>query len=188
MALVGVATTLRSTPAARCLTPYNDWKRGTHIDQIMKDLGWLTITRVHAAQHRARKGQRGGNRVEKERLIQIKDVTLPDGRSVKLPIYARAGAAGITQMDDTGSRVFVPLKRIRTQRFGKPGHFRFCNQYQLPAEYGGGEVTLRLHGDNLDTQKRLSRAENLRAIPPLDPDFDRLYQKTQQRRVDQPAY
>ena len=151
--------------------------RGMHIDRIMKELGWLTVTRVHAAQRRARKGQRGGHRVEKERLIEVKEVTLRDGRSVKISIYARAGAAGIAEMDDSGNRNFVPLRRVRTQRFGQPGRFRFYNQYQLPTKYGGGDVTLRLHGDIGDREKRLNRAENLRAIPPRDPDFDRIYQR-----------
>jgi hypothetical protein len=36
-------------------------------------------------------------------------------------------------------------------------------------------VLLRLDNTEADRERRLNRAENLRAIPPRDPDFERLY-------------
>ena len=34
---------------------------------------------------------------------------------------------------------------------------------------------MRLHGNDHDTARKLNRTENLRPIPPTDPDFKRLY-------------
>jgi hypothetical protein len=49
--------------------------------------------------------------------------------------------------------VFVALKWIRTQgRPRKAGRWRFHNQYRLPCEYGGGQVSVRLHGSAEDVR------------------------------------
>jgi hypothetical protein len=40
---------------------------------------------------------------------------------------------------------------------------------------GGGSVTVRLHGNAEDQERGLNRTENVRPIPPDDPDFARLY-------------
>ena len=45
----------------------------------------------------------------------------------------------------------------------------------FPDRYGGGTVTVRLHGNDDDTKHKLNRTENVRPIPPTDPDFTRLY-------------
>jgi hypothetical protein len=63
-------------------------------------------------------------------------------------------------------------EELRAELFG-----RFHNQYRLPESFGGGQVSLRLHGDDDDKAKRLNRTENLRAIAPGDPDFDGLYNR-----------
>jgi hypothetical protein len=52
---------------------------------------------------------------------------------------------------------------------------RFYNQYEMPEGYATREITVRLHNSAEEEARRLNRAENLRAIPPVDPDFDRLY-------------
>jgi hypothetical protein len=149
--------------------------RGVHIDRIMRTCGWLTITRVPAVKRRRTKGRKGGLRKEKERLIEVKDVATSDGSTTKVPIYAYAGTACVVELDDAGEARYIPLKRLRTQRFPGPNGYRFHNQYQLPDSFGGGQVNLRLHSDDEDKAKRLNRAENLRAIAPGDPDFDGLY-------------
>jgi hypothetical protein len=38
-------------------------------------------------------------------------------------------------------------------------------------------VTVRLHGTEQDTARRFNRTENVRVIPPADPDFNRLYRR-----------
>jgi len=45
----------------------------------------------------------------------------------------------------------------------------------MPARFQTREITVRLHGNDEDRARKLNRAENLRAIPPGDPDFDPLY-------------
>jgi hypothetical protein len=53
--------------------------------------------------------------------------------------------------------------------------YRWYNEYLLPPDYGGGTVTVRLHGNAQDRERRLNRTENVRPIPPSDPDFPALY-------------
>jgi hypothetical protein len=169
----------RLAPLAPGVQPvaYDMALRGTHIDRLMRDLGWLAITRVPAAQNRSnRKGERTGPYVEKERLIEVRHVRLPDGEHRIINLYARAGALGTGEVNEVGDRALVPLQRTKTLRRGnKKGGFRFYNQYKLPPEFGGAEITVRLTGNEEDEHKNLNRAENLRAIPPSDPDFARLY-------------
>lgn len=70
--------------------------------------------------------------------------------------------------------MFNPIERVRTQRFQRGGGLRWYAQYRMPAEFGGDEITLRLHGNDEDARRKFNRAENLRAIPRSDPDFARL--------------
>jgi hypothetical protein len=57
------------------------------------------------------------------------------------------------------------------------GTYRWYNQYALPPELGGGKITVRLHGDDQDAKRKLNRTENLRPIPPSDPDFADLFRR-----------
>jgi hypothetical protein len=156
---------------------YDGALRGAHINALMQQHGWLTINRVNAKENRRkRRGQRAGPWVEKERQIETKTLTRATGEQELVPIYARGGAAGISRLNDTGDPVFVPLERVRTQpHANKSGVYRFYNQYRPPAGYVGDEVSVRLDTSEEDTRRGLNRAENLRAIPPADPDFKRLY-------------
>ena len=174
----GVATESFETLAA--IAPgiqavvYDMAMRGAHIDRLLSS-GLLPVVKVPAASRKARRGARGGQRVDKERLIEVKEVTLPDGRTEQVPIYAKDGAPGVGRLNDEGELTFIPIERIRNQRFERAGGFRWYAQYRLPLELGGGEITLRLQGNDEDAKKKLNRAENLRAIPRTDPDFARLY-------------
>lgn len=70
----------------------------------------------------------------------------------------------------------MPLERIRTHRArSKAGTYRWYNDHQLPIDYGNGVLTIRLHGNDDDKKRRFNRTENVRPIPPSDPDFSRLY-------------
>jgi hypothetical protein len=71
---------------------------------------------------------------------------------------------------------FVALRRLRTHRIRDDwGKFRWYNDHKLPERYGSGVLTVRLHGTEEDRTTRLNRPENLRPIPPSDPDFATLY-------------
>ncbi len=73
---------------------------------------------------------------------------------------------------------FEPLTRVRTHRNrDKSGKYRWYNDYAVPESLGGGTVTIRLHGNSEDATRRFNRTENVRAIPPSDPDFDRLFRR-----------
>lgn len=153
---------------------YDKALRGVHIDRLYK-AGILPVVKVAAASRKARRGARGGQRVDKERLIEVKEVSLPDGRMEQVPIYARDGAAGLGRLNDEGEMTFLPIEHIRNQRFERAAGFRWYAQYRLPIEFARREITLRLDGSDEDAKRKLNRAENLRAIPRSDPDFARLY-------------
>ena len=59
----------------------------------------------------------------------------------------------------------------------KTGQYRWYNDYALPHSFGGGRVTVRLHATQEDSLRRFNRTENVRPIPPTDPDFANLYSR-----------
>jgi len=110
-------------------------------------------------------GARGAaERIERERLIELKRARRDDGEEVTIRLLAKNGALGIGVLQDNGETRFVPLKRIRTQRQKDKAAYRFYNQYEMPKEYATREITVRLHNSVEEEARRLNRAENLRAI------------------------
>ena len=61
-------------------------------------------------------------------------------------------------------------KLLRRSRVGY--RYRWYNGYRLPDRYEHQTITVRLHGNDEDRARKLNRTENLRAIPPGDPDFE----------------
>jgi hypothetical protein len=57
----------------------------------------------------------------------------------------------------------------------KSGLYRWYNQCALPDAYGDGTVMVRLQANGVDEGRKFNRTEHVRAIPPGDPDFNRLY-------------
>ncbi len=53
--------------------------------------------------------------------------------------------------------------------------YRWYNDFHLPEHLGGGQITVRLHQNEDDRKRKFNRTENIRPIPPRDPDFPRLY-------------
>jgi hypothetical protein len=156
---------------------YDTALRGVHHQHLLRELGLLTINRVAAAKAGSAKPRRSeGRRVEKTAHIEDKTVTLPDGSTITLRLFTQGGALGIAERTVTGDPRFVPLSRVRTHRNeDKNGRYRWYNDYQLPHQYGGATITVRLHGNDQDRARKLNRTENLRPIPPGDPDFERLF-------------
>jgi hypothetical protein len=179
-AAVAVASLERITPrlpGAQGVV-YDTALRGVHHQLIMRHLGLHSINRVTLAKAGAKKPRRStaDQRQDKSTFIEARTITLPDGTHRTVPLYAKAGALGIGQANDDGSVAFVVLRRVRThRRADKSGRFRWYNDYQLPGELGGGVLTVRLHGNADDTRRKLNRTENLRAIAPGDPDFERIF-------------
>jgi len=135
----------------------------------------LPIVKVAAASKKARRGARAGHRTDKERLIEVKDVTLQDGRTEHVPVFAKDGAAGTGRLNDEGELTSLPIEHVRNQRFERAAGFRWYAQYRLPVEFDGKEITVRLDVSDEDAKRKLDRAEDLRAIPRSSPDFARLY-------------
>jgi hypothetical protein len=132
---------------------------------------------VTAKKKGSRKPRRAqGRRVEKSVHAEDKKIRLINGRERVLSLFARGGAIVMCELTDVGEPDFIELKRIRTHRTqGKTGLFRWYNDYLLPKGVGGGVVTIRLHGDEEDAARKFNRTENVRVIPPSDPDFKALY-------------
>jgi hypothetical protein len=150
-----------------------------HHQILLRDQGLVPINRVTAAEKGARAPRRGkGRGVERTVHVEDKAVTLPDGSTTALRLFARAGAIGIVELTDRGEPNFCELPRIRTHRIAdKNGRYRWYNGYALPERYGGGSVTVRLHGTKDDDARRFNRTENVRVLPPSDPYFRRLYSR-----------
>jgi hypothetical protein len=154
---------------------YDTALRGVHHQTLLRDLGLLPINRVAAKTATAKAARRAERRIEKSAYIEDKTIT-HGGREITLPIYARGGAVGIGELTDTGDLLFTELPRVRTHRNrDKRGQYRWYNDYQLPDRYGNQIITVRLHGNAEDQARGFNRTENVRPIPPSDPDFDRLY-------------
>lgn len=158
---------------------YDTALRGVHHQVLLRELGLLSVNRVTAASNRGgpRSG-RMGTRVEKTIHVEDKEVTLPDGTARTFQLFAQAGAIGIVEFLETGEGHFVPLRRKRIHRNrARSGSYAWYQDYVLPEAYGGGTVTVRLHGNEEDTARRFNRTENVRPIPPSDPDFPALYSR-----------
>ena len=155
---------------------YDTALRGVHHQTMLRELGWLPINRVTAKKANPTNARRTERRVEKSVHLEDKTITLPNGTSATLKLFARGGTLGLVELDDRGTPTFEPLRRVRTHRNqDKNSRYRWYNDYQLPDRYGNGTITVRLHGNTEDAKRKLNRTENLRPIPPDDTDFARLY-------------
>lgn len=157
---------------------YDAALRGVHHQALLRELGLLPVNRVTAAKASDKKPRRAeGQRVEKSTHVEDLELSLPDGRRQTVSVFARGGAIGIGVLSASGAHVFTRLHRIRTHRKTDKSSFRWYNDYALPAHLGGGTYTVRLHGNDEDARRKFNRTENVRPIPPGDPDFQRLYRR-----------
>jgi hypothetical protein len=140
--------------------------------------GWVSVNRVTAAGGSRMKGG-GKTRKRVEKLVYVEPKTvMVDGVAVEIRLLSQGGRVGLGEVTETGDPVFVPLDRVRTHRNAdKRGTYRWYNDYRLPGRLGGGVVTVRLHANAEDAKRKFNRAENVRQIPPGDPDFEVLYRR-----------
>jgi hypothetical protein len=166
-----------SVPGAQGVI-YDTALRGIHHQTLMRDLGLLPVNRVTAATKGSKSPRRkDGRRVEKSVHVGDKVIELDEGETRRVSLFARGGAIGLVELDNAGQPVFTELRRIRTHRSrDKSGLYRWYNDYALPAELGGRKsITIRLHGNEEDDRRKFNRTENVRPIPPSDPDLKKLY-------------
>ena len=156
---------------------YDTALRGTHHQVPLREMGLMPVNRVTAAVIGSKQPRRvEGQRVEKSVHVEDRDVALPDGTVRTFQLYARGGAIGLGELTDKGELDFVELPRLRTHRDqDASGLFRWYNEYALPEGYGGRTILVRLHGTDEDKARKLNRTENVRPIPPSDPDFKEIY-------------
>lgn len=147
--------------------------RGVHHQQLLHQLGWIPIVRVTAASIEGTQKKR--HRREKIAYLTTKRMKVGTGER-ELQLYVRAGAPGIGTLDDRGRLRFEELRRIKTQRaVNKQGRFRWYNKYAIPSSKE--TVTLRLDTTDEDRDRGFNRTENLRVVPPSDPDFQPLFRR-----------
>jgi hypothetical protein len=139
---------------------YDTALRGTHHQRLMRELGWLSVNRVTAASgSRKQGGGKKRKRIEKVTWVETKTITTPTGEQ-EVRLIADGGRIGLGETTETGEPVFVPLERVRTHRNAdKGGTYRWYNDYRLPERLGGGTVTVRLHTNDEDRQRRFNRDE-----------------------------
>jgi hypothetical protein len=156
---------------------YDTALRGVHHQRLLRELGILSVNKVAAAEGIG-PGRKGKRRVEKSTFVEQRTVTLDDGTTLMIDLFAKAGAIGVGVLSEAGDMVFTGLRRVRTSRAAdKIGTYRWYNHYRLPDDLGGAVITVRLHGNEEDTKRRFNRTENVRPIPPSDPDFKNLYKR-----------
>jgi len=145
----------------------------------MRDLGWVSVNRVAAAAGSRKQGNgKKRQRIEKTTYVETKTVTTAEGGEVEVRLIAKGGRIGLGEITETGEPVFVPLERVRRHRNADTIRtFLWYNDYRLPERLGGGIVTVRSHSNDEDKRRKFNRAENVRQIPPGDPDFETLYKR-----------
>ena len=136
--------------------------------KILRELGIVPVNMVTAAESiRSKTAKRKICRREKTVHVEDKEVRLPDGSTVTVRLFSKAGAIGIMRPTEVGELQFTPLVRKRTHRMkADSGLYRWYNDYRLPEHLGVGQITVRLHQDEDDRRRRFNRTENVRPSRP----------------------
>jgi hypothetical protein len=179
---------------------YDGALRGVHIDQIMRDYGYLVIAKQHTdSTSQSSKDHDGKDHDSKDhnsgepgdlsdlRLVQtptgrrarslpLGTIThrLPTGAACAHQIAAAGGQVVEIDLDETGDPVITgQLSRTAVKRARRAGgHFHFNVGYELACPGEPFTVWLSPHpGKDGDTR----RPEQLRVLPTGDPDTQRLY-------------
>lgn len=144
--------------------------RGTHIDKLERALGLIVMNPV-TAKTRDKKTR---ERTEKEYYLRSETFSYPGGRTQTVDIWTTGGRLVRIDYADDGTEIAIPLERLANiTRTNKNGEHRSYVQYLVPDPSGGParkimEPTYNTPGDTFN------RAENVRQIPPGDPDYVRL--------------
>ena len=157
---------------------YDTALRGVHHQTPAARPRLLPINRVTAAKAGAKKPRRNdGNASRRASTSRTRPSRSPTARPRPSRLYARDGALGIAELTDTGdlalhahSAASAPTA-TPTRTAGTAG----TTTTDSPTATAAGRITVRLHGNDDDHARKLNRTENLRPIPPGDPDFERLY-------------
>jgi hypothetical protein len=146
--------------------------RGTHLNTLQRATGWVIINPVTAETV----DRKTGERTEKEYYLRTVTFTYDDGTSIDVEIWTSGGRLCQVVYADDGTRVLDPLRRIASPvRANLDGTFRTYVEYEVADPRGIAPVTvMEATYDRQEDKDGLNRAENVRQIPPGDPDYQRL--------------
>lgn len=142
--------------------------RGTHIHRIQRETKLFAINPVQA--HRIDNTTK--TRIEKEGPIGLQAVRFPDGRTADVELWYRCGRVCQRVINADGDPCLVPLDRCTVRRRrNADGTYRLYVDFEVPHPTGGdpGCITVNMAVD----------PENVRVIPPDDPDYKTLYGRRQ---------
>lgn len=144
--------------------------RGTHIDTLERATGWIVMNPVAAK----RVNKKTQERTEKENYIRTVTFERADGQKLEVEIWSVGGRLARLDYTDDGTEVLVPLTRASNiSRRNPGGDYRTYVEYEVPHPEGRKRIKIREATFNR-ADDTFNRAENVRQIPPGDPDFDRL--------------
>lgn len=128
-------------PGAQAIV-YDTALRGVHHQTILRELGFVPVNMVAAAETFGSKTlKRKIKRREKTVHVEDKEVTRSDGSTLTVRLFSEAGAIGLMRPTEAGDLQFAPLARKRTHRMkADNGLYRWYNDYRLPEHLGGGQI------------------------------------------------
>jgi hypothetical protein len=145
--------------------------RGTHINRLQRETGWIIMNPVTAASV----DYKTKERTEKEWYLRTETFAHPDGTSRQVDIWTSGGRLCRLEYADDGTRVLVPLKRVANPvRPNDDGSFRNYVEYEVPDPCGGKPRQIMERTYQKPEDGDFNRRENIRQIPPGDPDYTRL--------------
>lgn len=149
---------------------YDGAMRGKHHRQSLRQLGTQMISPPAAARAETKEAPR------KSKTTFIETIPHPNDPDRFLSISTHDGAVGTTDYDADGEPRFTPLRRLKTyKRRNADGTWRWYCDYALPASLGVGKAAIRMDTTDDDLARGVNRSENLRIVPPADPDYERIY-------------
>ncbi|HEY6316702.1 MAG TPA: hypothetical protein VI462_02295, partial [Acidimicrobiia bacterium] len=144
--------------------------RGTHLDELQRYTDWIVMNPIAAESVDAKTG----DRVEKSHHLRTVTFTYTNGAKETVDIWYVGGRLHRLAFTDDGVEVPIPLDRISNPvRRNGDGTFRHYVEYLVPNPRGGEPRTIREPTYNRPADT-FNRAENIRQIPPGDPDYIRL--------------
>jgi hypothetical protein len=144
--------------------------RGKHLDALERHNGWIIINPV-TAEH---VDPKTGERTEKGRYLHTVTFAYPGGSQEDVEIWYIGGRLHRLGYADDGTEISVPLDRVGNPiRKNANGTFRTYVEYTVPDPRGGAPQRIREATYNT-VDDTFNRAENIRQIPPGDPDYTHL--------------
>jgi hypothetical protein len=146
--------------------------RGVHIDKLQRETGWIIMNPVTAEAV----DPKTGDRTEKEAYLRTETLTYPDGTTLEIDIWRSGGALCRHDYAFDGTPFLERLPRVLnriTQNID--GMHRSYVEYRLDDPRGELPPSIiREPTFQRDEDGAFNRAENIRQIPPGDPDYERL--------------